>query len=319
MAIKTMRGWSRRLLLPFSLAVLCVSAQAQTNGTGEVSSLLQARQYEAALAKAGEQLKKNPNDPQLRFLQGLALTNLGRKNEAATVFSALTRDYPRLAEPYNNLAVIHASNGRYDEAREALGKAIQIDPNYVTAYENLADLHLQLAQQALGKVIQLNPGNDVIRQRQAQLRKLVDASALATPAAAPAASASATVSGASDKPGAAQPASENDDVLAAVRAWAGAWSARDVKAYLDFYAPDFRPPKQEARPAWEAKRRSLIESKSKIAVEVEAPQVSIANGNATVRFRQNYTSDNFTSKERKTLVLRKYEDAWKIVEERSGG
>ena len=34
---------------------------------------------------------------------------------------ALTKDYPDLPEPYNNLAVIYASQGQYDKARGALG------------------------------------------------------------------------------------------------------------------------------------------------------------------------------------------------------
>lgn len=307
-----MTGWAMRLIGGGALALMCVVAPARANGVGDVAALLKSGQHEAALASAEEQLRKTPNDPQLRFLQGLALTNLGRRNDALGVFNSLTRDYPKLAEPHNNIAVIHAGTGRYDEALAALNKAIQIDPNYATAYENLADLHLQMAQQALGKLVQLAPGNQAARQRQAQVRKLVEG-----PAASAAAAPAAPVVAAPERP-AARPASDGEAAVAAVRSWAAAWSARDVTAYLGFYAPDFRTPRKESRTDWEAKRRALIESKSKIAVGVEAPQVEVANGIATVRFRQNYSSDNFTSNERKTLVLRKYDDAWKIVEERTG-
>ena len=40
-------------------------------------------------------------------------------------------------------------------------------------------------------------------------------------------------------------------------------------------------------------------------------------GMATVRFRQKYVSDAHVSTDRKTLVLRAYDDGWKIIEERS--
>jgi tetratricopeptide (TPR) repeat protein len=319
----------------FAAFALLGAAHAQADAAADVNAMLQARQYEAALGKAAEHLKKNPRDPQMRFLQGLALTNMDRKREAAAVFTALTRDYPKLAEPYNNLAVIHASSGRYDDALAALNKAIQVDPNYATAYENLADLHLQLAQQAYAKVLQVNPGNEAARLRQAQLRKLNEAQPAtaatgATSATSAAAGNAATVAAAMAAPlpaatGAdktqAQPATDNGTqaVLATLSGWAAAWSARDVNAYLNFYAPEFRTPKQEPRAAWESKRRALIESKAKIDVAAESPQVSIEDRVATVRFRQVYVSDNFTSRERKTLVLRRYEDNWKIVEERTGG
>jgi ketosteroid isomerase-like protein len=99
---------------------------------------------------------------------------------------------------------------------------------------------------------------------------------------------------------------------------ARAWSARDVAAYLSFYGPEFRTPQQDSRPAWEKKRRALIEGKSRIDVGIKSPQVSIDDRLATVRFRQKYVSGNHSSTEPKTLVLRKYDDRWKIVEERRG-
>lgn len=317
------RGWTAGVVA--ALALLCAAAPLRADEVADVNALLQSRQYEAALAKAGEHLKKHPRDPQMRFLQGLALTGIGRKGDAVATFTALTRDYPKLAEPYNNLAVIHAGEGRYDEALAALNKAVQADPQYATAHENLADLHLQLAQQAYARALQINPGNDAARQRQAALRKLGEVAvapvapvaAVAPPAATPPAAVPAPAPAPAAKKPAPGPVPEAQ-VLAAVQGWAAAWSARDVNAYLNFYAPEFRTPRQEPRAAWESKRRSLIESKNKIEVDIDAPQVAVADSEATVRFRQKYVSDNFRSSERKTLVLRRYEDSWKIVEERTG-
>jgi tetratricopeptide (TPR) repeat protein len=289
-----------------AIAAAVVSLTAHADDSGDVNALLQARRFDAALAKASAYLEKNPRDPQMRFMQGLSLTNLGRQSEAITVFTALTTDFPDLAEPYNNLAVLHAANRQYDSARDALEKAIRVDPNYATAYENLADLYLQLANQAYAKALQLNPNNTTVRMRLAQIGKTNERSADRVPTAAV------------TKTSMRGEESEKEAALAVVKEWARSWSARDVNSYLTYYGPEFRTPHQEPRSAWEAKRRELIENKAKIEVGIESPQISLTNNVATVRYRQKYVSDSHVSNERKTLVLRKYDDSWKIVEERSG-
>ena len=56
-------------------------------------------------------------------------------------------DYPELAEPHNNLAVIYASRGDYSLARTELETAISLNPGYATAFENLGDVYARLASQ----------------------------------------------------------------------------------------------------------------------------------------------------------------------------
>jgi len=301
-------------LAVFSMAFASIPAHADE--VADVNALLQAKRYDAALAKVSASLQKNPRDPQMRFLQGVSLSSMGKRSEAISVFTALTTDFPNLAEPYNNLAVLHAAGREYDSARVALEKAIRADPNYTTAYENLGDLYLQLANQAYTKVVQLDPNNANAKLRQSVISKVNGPALEKTPSdtnkktTPPAEDQKTTITAAG------QP--EKEAVLAVVKEWAHAWSARDVRTYLNYYAPEFRTPKQEPRPAWEAKRRSLIEGKSKIEVTVESPEVSLNDNRATVKYRQVYVSDNYSSRERKTLVLRKYDDGWKILEERSG-
>ena len=64
-----------------------------------------------------------------------------------------------MPEPYNNLAVIYASEGRLDNARAALEQAIVAAPNYATAYENLGDIYLQMAADAYQRASKLDPAN----------------------------------------------------------------------------------------------------------------------------------------------------------------
>ena len=107
-------------------------------------------------------------------------------------------------------------------------------------------------------------------------------------------------------------------VLAAVQAWAAGWSSKDVDAYLGHYAADFRTPNGESRSEWAAQRRVRIERRKRIAVTIIAPQVELSGDAATVTFTQRYVADSISETGRKTLLLARRGDAWKIVQEAAG-
>lgn len=115
-----------------------------------------------------------------------------------------------------------------------------------------------------------------------------------------------------------QEQAEREAVLAAVNDWARVWSARDVKAYLNHYAPDFDTPGNQSRKAWAEERQARIAGKGRINVKIESPQVTVEGARATVKFRQVYTSDRLTANSRKTLVLVKQRGAWLIQKESTG-
>lgn len=116
-----------------------------------------------------------------------------------------------------------------------------------------------------------------------------------------------------------QAEASREAVLATVHAWARDWSERDVKGYLSHYAPDFETPGRQSRKAWAEDRQARIVGKGRINVKVEAPQVSVDNGRATVKFRQQYSSDRLTVSSRKTLVLVQQKGRWLIQKESTGG
>lgn len=146
---------------------------AMADDLSDVAQLLRAGQHAAALAKADAYLGKNPRDAQMRFLKGVILTEQNKPNEAIEIFTKLTKDYPSLPEPYNNLAVLYAAAGEYDKARAALDKAIRTNPTYATAYENLGDVHAKLASQAYDKALQLDHGNAGAKSKLTMIRTLV--------------------------------------------------------------------------------------------------------------------------------------------------
>ena len=112
-------------------------------------------------------------------------------------------------------------------------------------------------------------------------------------------------------------AADEGAVTKAVQNWAAAWSRKDVKGYLSFYAPDFQAPGGN-RKAWEKERANRIDKPGKLQVSVEDIKVSQNGDKATVRFKQNYTSATLKSSAAKTLVLQRSGGKWLIQQEKVG-
>ena len=108
------------------------------------------------------------------------------------------------------------------------------------------------------------------------------------------------------------------DAENAVIAWAKAWAARDVKAYLAAYGKDFDPPGSLSRNAWEEERRQRISSKTKITVKLENLSVTVNNNTAVAKFRQDYKANGLAVSSRKTLDLVRIGDRWQIIKESTG-
>src|SRR5712691_10350667 len=298
----------RRGLTALCAAALCSALPARGDDLQDASKFLKAGQHSQALERVNKALKAKPRDPQARFLKGIIVTKL-------------TQDYPELPEPYNNLAVIYASQGQYERARAALEQSIRTHPSYATAYENLGDVYAKLASQAYDKALQLDSSNSGAKNKLSLVRELVREPTVAVAAKEPpkpkepAKPPVAAAAKAPEKPA----ADSNAEVLKAVKGWAEAWSKKDANAYFSYYAGDFKPPGGEARPAWEKARRERIAAPKSIEVEVDSPKVTLrGNNEASVTFRQNYRSDKLTSSNTKTLELVKADGRWQIQEEKAG-
>jgi tetratricopeptide (TPR) repeat protein len=322
------------------VALAATAPLAHGDELQDINALLKQGQHAKALERVNQYLAQKPGDANARFTKGLILAEQNKTKEAIEVFSALSRDYPELPEPYNNLAVLYASQGQYEKAREQLEKSIRTHPSYATAYENLGGVYTKLASQAYDKALQFDSSNSAAKNKLSLIRDLTSSgrppvaaaepvqpparttppkSAEAAPAEAkPAVVAKAAPKAPEEKGPRAKDGGE-DAVLQTVFAWAGAWSQRKVEAYLAFYAKDFKTPRGEGRSEWEAARRERIANTKQIEVEVESPKVVLRDENsATVSFRQRYRSDTLKINSRKTLVIVRNEGRWVIQEERSG-
>ncbi len=104
-------------------------------------------------------------------------------------------------------------------------------------------------------------------------------------------------------------------VLDAVEGWAKAWSDRNVDAYLDYYANDFKTPNGESRSEWERTRKERIRKPAAIHVEVLNPKVEVDGNRATVEFKQSYRAGGNSMRTSKTLHLKRSGGKWLITQE----
>jgi len=313
------------LVLALVLSALIAAPAARADGFQEAQQLYEQGKRSEALARIESHLEQNPRDGRARFLKGVILTAQSRTQESIEVFTALTQDFPELPEPYNNLAVLHASRGDYDEARQALEMAIRTHPSYGTAHENLGDIYAALASEAYGKALQLDKSNKTARGKLDLIRQIVPGAASSAAASAKDSTAARIESPASGPASAAAdvthtrpavPADASIAVLATVESWAQAWSSGDAAAYLSAYAPEFRPQEGGTRAAWEAARRIRLEQTRNVNVTIASPEVVMHDpSHATITFRQHYASETFKRTTMKTLHLVNDGGRWLIERE----
>lgn len=162
------------VLLRKSLVSVCLIASfaACADELDDVQRLYYAGQPALAMERADQFLAATPKAPQMRFFKGVMLADAKRVAEAVAVFQALTEDHPNLAEPYNNLAALHASTGDYARARSTLEAALRNNPDYATAHENLGDVYAALAAQSYSRALQLDATSTTLAPKLALVRQL---------------------------------------------------------------------------------------------------------------------------------------------------
>ena len=338
--------------------LLAITIPAQADDIQDANKLFKQGLNTQAMDKVNAFLATKPKDAQARFLKGLILADQGNTAEAITVFSSLTQDYPELPEPYNNLAVLYAGQGQYEKAKEQLEMAIRTNPTYATAHENLGDIYAKMASQAYDRALQLeksgpnSSANANTKTKLALIRELfsknpragakpavavaADAAPVSAPVAVSAVAVTTPVSAPVSAPVAAAPimtpvqtkpavavapivSDPSAELLNSTKDWAAAWSAKNSKKYLAFYAKDFKTPDGSSRSAWEAQRKQRIAAPKSIHVEVREAKVKVADDkHASVSFKQTYRASHLNVVSSKTLSWVKADGQWLIAEERSG-
>lgn len=166
---------SRHIASALALAAFLIAAAstpASADELQDIQTLVKQGNHNQALDRVNGYLASRPKDAQGRFLKGVILTEQNKSAEAIKVFTALTEDYPELPEPYNNLAVLYASQQQYDKSRQALELAIQTHPSYATAHENLGDIYAKMASQAYDRALQLDKSNAAAQTKLSLIKEI---------------------------------------------------------------------------------------------------------------------------------------------------
>ncbi|MDZ7892015.1 MAG: tetratricopeptide repeat protein [Rhodoferax sp.] len=246
-------------------------------------------------------------------------------DKARTALEMAIRTNPSYTTAHENLGDVYAKL-----ASQAYGKALQLDANNAAVPPKLA-LIRELFNPATAKgqrpASTLSAPTPVAPPPVAAPAKPAPEPVVSKPAApaVPAANATpaqtATAAAAPAAQPKAEPASGADarkDVETAVRNWAKAWAARDMKGYLSAYGRDFDTPGGVKRSAWEEERRQRITGKSKIMVTISNLNITVNGSKATAKFRQDYKANELAVSSRKVLELTKTGDRWLIVRESVG-
>jgi tetratricopeptide (TPR) repeat protein len=138
----------------------------------EAARMIQDGQYASARLKIDAALAADPKNPQARFLRGVVQADQDQPDEAIATFQGLTEDFPELPEPHNNLAVIWAQRGQYENARAALELAIASNPDYAIAHENLGDIYSRLAGAEYDRALALDKSNKSAQAKLVLVRQL---------------------------------------------------------------------------------------------------------------------------------------------------
>lgn len=144
------------------------------NPTKEVNRLISRGKLQDALNLADSELEKNPQNLNLRFTRGVIFSDMKKYKEAKEIFEQLIREYPEVAEPYNNLAVIYAAEGNKGRAKELLETSLSNNAKSITTYNNLGDVYLAYALEMFEKASKLAPNNKRISKKVETLRELTN-------------------------------------------------------------------------------------------------------------------------------------------------
>lgn len=337
---------NRFALVPVLGLFLLASAQASLE---EARGALERGNYQQALDAVEAQLRATRDNADARFLRGLTLVLLNRDGEAMQAFADLVRDHPELPEPYNNLAVLYARAGQYEQAQDALETALIKHPSYATAHENLGDVYATMAQAAWKRAQTLDRNNSMLDSKLALIDEALSGGVLSDARTNPVVDAAPAVAQAREPEpkartlgtepivasvpvmepvvgNAAPPApqtraadanpSVNAAALEALQGWAKAWSDQDVARYLASYSNRFVPGNGVSLDTWKQQRRARLTAPTSINIEVRNAKVTPLSDNAArVRFIQVYQSDSYADQVTKEMEFAREGRSWRIVRE----
>jgi len=113
---------------------------------GEYFSLAEPGRSSEYLTKAFELRDHASEHEKLAITAEYYLNVTGQLDKAAEAFEEQIENYPQNSQAHLNLGVVYAEQGQHEKSAELSRQALQLDPNNVAPWDNLANAYLALQQ-----------------------------------------------------------------------------------------------------------------------------------------------------------------------------
>ena len=301
---------TKRFLIAVLLFVFAFSYHSFAD-ISQLNKLIEEKKYAEAKEIVEQLLDSDKENPQLLFIDGVLLSELGEIDNAINVFVSLTKSHPTLPEPYNNLAVLYAQSGNFDLARTALEKSIKTHPSYATAHVNLGDLYTRMASESYNQALQIDKSNKNAKTKLSLIKKLFNFQPInKNIVIAQDAKKTQSLNEVKNKE-----EDINEKIFVMIDNWKNAWVGQNFDQYIGYYSDNFKNNKGMDIEKWKQFRKPRIVNKPSINIKLENIEISRNKNLFSVSFIQIYQSGNIDSTTKKTLLIELVDNHLKIVNE----
>lgn len=144
----------------FAGVVLMISLNSSWAQDNDINFLIVSANYNLAMQKVNNVLIDHPQNMTARFQYATILSLTQKTDAAIEEYNKLLKDYPALFEVHNNLGVLYSQQGLLEKSMQSFQDAININPKYNTAIENLGDLYVKMAVQTYKKALANDLNNE---------------------------------------------------------------------------------------------------------------------------------------------------------------
>ena len=294
----------------FLLLPLLSYAESEQKSIEEIKILLKNGDYTNAEKLTNQSIENNLNNPELLFYKGIIETNQGKKNQAIDTFRDLTERFPKLPEPFNNLAVLYAGKGQFRLAKEILEQAIKTNPSYLTAHINLGDIFTKMASEAYNKALEIDKSNNIAITKLSMITQLFNYNPNTKNTAIDSIKTK-------DEVKIIRPSNKElrKSILNSIENWKTAWEGKDMKNYINAYSSNFIYPNNMTKSEWEKYRTNRIVPKKIINISISNIKLKFKKETITATFTQNYKSGRLNQTSNKSLTFVGDDGRWLILEE----
>ena len=108
------------------------------------------------------------------------------------------------------------------------------------------------------------------------------------------------------------------ELIETIDLWVTAWEDQNLVQYLETYSSEFAVPGGQSKRTWEALRRTRLARPKYINVDILYQRFEFVETNVIdVFFRQTYRSDSYSDLTDKVTRMKRENNSWKILVERS--